>query len=115
MAISRSIMPEPRRPGGTWKMDRGTAQNCVGSSGSPSEGRGGAPRTLVGEMRHSVLLVPIAADGLWSARLSAVRWICGFTDETTLAWFARQHDPSDQPVQYAAVLGARIVDEIVPP
>ncbi|MEU1280678.1 hypothetical protein [Streptomyces sp. NPDC005805] len=74
----------------------------------------GDPRALVGEMRRSVLLVPTADGGLWSARSGGVRWICGFTDETALARFALHHGPGDRPMDYAALLGARIVDEIVP-
>ncbi|GGS28634.1 hypothetical protein GCM10010269_79220 [Streptomyces humidus] len=74
----------------------------------------GDPRALVGEMRRSVLLVPTADGGLWSARSGGVRWICGFTDEAALARFALRHGPGDQPMDYAALLGARIVDEVVP-
>ncbi|MFE3635307.1 hypothetical protein [Streptomyces sp. NPDC059168] len=74
----------------------------------------GDPRALVGEMRRSALLVPMADGGLWSVRSGGVRWICGFTDEAALARFALHHAPGDQPMDYAALLGARIVDEIVP-
>ncbi|MGW7433807.1 hypothetical protein ACWGIN_30235 [Streptomyces sp. NPDC054861] len=74
----------------------------------------GDPRALVGEMRRSVLLVPTADDGLWSARSGGVRWICGFTDEAALARFALLRAPGGEPMDYAALLGARIVDEIVP-
>ncbi|MFD4829400.1 hypothetical protein ACFWPV_05990 [Streptomyces uncialis] len=74
----------------------------------------GDPRALVGEMRRSVLLVPTVGGGLWSARSGGVRWICGFTDEAALARFALVHASGDQPMDYAALLGARIVDEIVP-
>ncbi|MFJ9865874.1 SseB family protein [Streptomyces sp. NPDC101165] len=72
------------------------------------------PRALVGEMRRSVLLVPVAGGGLWSVRSGGVRWICGFTDEAALARFALHHASGEQPMDYAALLGARIVDEIVP-
>ncbi|MEV1062947.1 SseB family protein [Streptomyces sp. NPDC050263] len=75
---------------------------------------GDDPRALVGEMRRSILLVPVADDGLWSVRSGGVRWICGFTDESALARFALHHAPGDRPMDYAALLGARIVDEIVP-
>jgi hypothetical protein len=74
----------------------------------------GDPRALIGEMRRSVLLVPTTGGGLWSARSGGVRWICGFTDETALARFALHHAPGDRPMDYAALLGARIVDEVVP-
>ncbi|MEU6406374.1 SseB family protein [Streptomyces sp. NPDC046985] len=65
-------------------------------------------------MRRSVLLVPVADGGLWSVRAGGVRWVCGFTDEAALARFALHHGPGDRPLDYAALLGARIVDEIVP-
>lgn len=74
----------------------------------------GDPRALVGEMRRSILLVPTCDGGLWSARSGGVRWICGFTDETALARFAVRRGPGDRPMDYAALLGARIVDEVVP-
>ncbi|MET8828024.1 hypothetical protein ABZX40_21525 [Streptomyces sp. NPDC004610] len=74
----------------------------------------GDPRALVGEMRRAVLLVPLANGGLWSAHSGGVRWVCGFTDETALARFALSQGPGDRPMDYAALLGARIVDEIVP-
>jgi hypothetical protein len=74
----------------------------------------GDPRALVGEMRRSVFLVPVAGGGLWSVRSGGVRWICGFTDEAALARFALRHSSGDQPMDYAALLGARIVDEVVP-
>ena len=67
---------------------------------------GDDPRALVGEMRRSVLLVPVADGGLWSVRSGGVRWICGFTDESALARFALHHGPGDQPMEYAALLGA---------
>ncbi|MET9059560.1 SseB family protein [Streptomyces antibioticus] len=75
---------------------------------------GDDPRALVGEMRRSVLLVPVADGGLWSVRSGGVRWICAFTDEPALARFALRHGSGEQPMEYAALLGARIVDEIVP-
>lgn len=40
--------------------------------------------------------------------------MCAFTDETALARFALHQGPGDRPMDYAALLGARIVDEIVP-
>jgi hypothetical protein len=82
-----------------------------------AERRAGAgdPRALVGEMRRSILLVPSdGGGGLWSARSGGVRWICGFTDEEALARFAQQRGAGERPLEYAALLGARIVDEIVP-
>lgn len=74
----------------------------------------GDPRALVGEMRRSVLLVPMDGEGLWSARSGGVRWVCAFTDETALVRFAEVRGFADRSLEYAALLGARIVDEIVP-
>ncbi|MEV7796216.1 SseB family protein [Streptomyces sp. NPDC087512] len=74
----------------------------------------GDPRALVGEMRRSTLLVPLDGGGLWSARSGGVRWVCAFTDEAALARFALHHAPGGRSMEYAALLGARIVDEIVP-
>ncbi|MFE1955470.1 hypothetical protein ACFW9D_33950 [Streptomyces sp. NPDC059524] len=74
----------------------------------------GDPRALVGEMRRSVLLVPVSGGGLWSVRSGGVRWVCGFTDEEALARFAELRMGRDRPMEYAALLGARIVDEVVP-
>ncbi|MFE1842535.1 hypothetical protein ACF1DW_27710 [Streptomyces sp. NPDC014603] len=74
----------------------------------------GDPRALVGEMRRSVLLVPSVDGRLWSAHSGGVRWVCAFTDETALARFAEQRGMTERPLDYAALLGARIVDEIVP-
>ncbi|MEV5547721.1 SseB family protein [Streptomyces sp. NPDC052309] len=74
----------------------------------------GDPRALVGEMRRSTLLVPLADGGLWTVSSGGVRWVCAFTDEAALARFAVHHGPGDRSVEYAALLGARIVDEVVP-
>lgn len=74
----------------------------------------GDPRALVGEMRRSVLLVPSVDGRLWSVCSGGGRWVCAFTDETALARFALHQGPGDRPMDYAALLGARIVDEIVP-
>jgi hypothetical protein len=80
------------------------------------ERRGGVgdPRALVGEMRRSMLLVPLSGGGLWSVHAGGVRWVCGFTDEAALVRFVEQRAGLDQPMDYAALLGARIIDEIVP-
>ncbi|MEZ3180385.1 hypothetical protein KYY02_17320 [Streptomyces pimonensis] len=75
---------------------------------------GGGPQALVGGTRRSVLLVPPDGGGPWSARSGGVRWICAFTDEAALARFVLRHGPGDRPVDYAALPGARVVDEVVP-
>ncbi|NBM15347.1 hypothetical protein, partial [Streptomyces sp. GC420] len=82
------------------------------------DGRGD-PRALVGELRRSVVLVPFAGGGLWTADLGGVRWICAFTDEEALARFARARDRGDaresgRPWEFAELRGARLLDEIIP-
>src|SRR5690606_22383092 len=74
----------------------------------------GDPRALVGEMRRSVLLVPSVDGRLWGAHSGGVRWVCAFTDERALARFAEERGMRERALDYAAWLGARIVDEIVP-
>ncbi|MFF3323720.1 SseB family protein [Streptomyces sp. NPDC002889] len=79
----------------------------------------GDPRSLVGELRRALVLVPIDAGGLWTAELGGVRWICGFTSEDALVRFARARDTGDgsstgRSWEYAALRGARLLDEIVP-
>ncbi|WP_053636438.1 hypothetical protein [Streptomyces sp. XY152] len=81
-----------------------------------AERRAGAgdPRALVGETRRTVLPVPSVDGRLWSARSGGVRWVCAFTDEAAPARFALHHGSGERPVEYAALPGARLVDEIVP-
>ncbi|MBC2876362.1 hypothetical protein H7K43_15090 [Streptomyces sp. TYQ1024] len=82
---------------------------------------------MVGEFRRSVVLVPMTAGGLWTQAFGGVRWIIGFTDEAALARFARVRDAGaagvrdagaglagSRPWEYAALRGARLLDEIVP-
>ncbi|CAK7287515.1 hypothetical protein ACNFR7_06495 [Streptomyces sp. RM1] len=74
----------------------------------------GDPRALVGEFRRALLLVPLDGGGLWTAHFGGVRWICAFTDENSLARFVSRHGPGDREWEYAELLGARLLDEIVP-
>ncbi|WP_254406902.1 hypothetical protein [Streptomyces sp. GMY02] len=79
----------------------------------------GDPRTLVGELRRAVVLVPFVEGGLWTAELGGVRWVCGFTDEAALARFAKARDGGDGQVsgrewQFAEIRGARLLDEVIP-
>ncbi|MFI6289523.1 hypothetical protein ACIBCM_33105 [Streptomyces sp. NPDC051018] len=111
----------------------------AGLQGRIAEQRAGSgdPRALVGELRRTLLLVPLDGGGLWTARSGGVRWICGFTDEGALARFALAHQgtegaaPDDygrgqnhghghgpagavRSWEYAALRGARLLDEIIP-
>ncbi|MDQ0843710.1 hypothetical protein [Streptomyces sp. V1I6] len=79
----------------------------------------GDPRAMVGELRRAVVLVPHDAGGLWTAESGGVRWIVGFTDEEALARFAQARDAGNgrdtgRSWEFAALLGARLLDEIVP-
>ncbi|WP_328582666.1 hypothetical protein [Streptomyces sp. NBC_00370] len=79
----------------------------------------GDPRALVGELRRSLVLVPLDGGGLWTATFGGVRWIYGFTDDEALARFARARDSGDglltgREWEFAELRGARLLDEIVP-
>src|SRR5690606_8359219 len=74
----------------------------------------GDPRALVGEMRRSWRVVVWWEGGLWSAHAGGVRWVCLCADEADQARFAEQRGITERALDYAALLGAQIVDEIVP-
>lgn len=81
--------------------------------------RGGRsePGRLVGEFRRAVLLAPLAAGadgGLMSAVQGGIRWLYAFTDEAALARFAQARGDGDREWEYLSILGARLVDAIVP-
>ncbi|MFE3591703.1 SseB family protein [Streptomyces niveus] len=70
---------------------------------------------LLGEFRRSVVLVPLDAGGdLWSAGQGGVRWICAFSDGAALARFARVRGEAGREWVYQSVLGARLLDVMVP-
>ncbi|MEE1808463.1 SseB family protein [Streptomyces sp. BE133] len=70
---------------------------------------------LLGEFRRSAVLVPLDEAGdLWSAEQNGVRWICAFSDEEALARFARARGDAGREWTYQAVLGARLLDVMVP-
>ncbi|MFE2875053.1 SseB family protein [Streptomyces roseus] len=80
----------------------------------------GDPGRLVGEFRRAVLLVPLAGDstdadgGLMSAFSGGIRWFYAFTDEEAMARFAAARGEADRDRPYMAILGARLVDAVVP-
>ncbi|MET9465568.1 SseB family protein [Streptomyces sp. NPDC006544] len=77
----------------------------------------GDPARLIGEFRRAALLVPLengADGGLMSAVSGGIRWIYAFTDEEALARFARKRGESGREWEYLSVLGARLVDAVVP-
>ena len=70
---------------------------------------------LLGEFRRTAVLVPLDANGnLWSADQGGVRWICAFSDEEALARFALARGEAEREWAYQTVLGARLLDVMVP-
>ncbi|MFJ4775340.1 hypothetical protein [Streptomyces sp. NPDC088762] len=81
--------------------------------------RGGSGHSgrLLGEFRRTALLVPLSegeGSGLMSGWQGGVRWIYAFTDEAALARFAQQRGAAHREWEYLAILGARLVDEVIP-
>ncbi|GAB2778564.1 SseB family protein [Streptomyces sp. NPDC054796] len=75
----------------------------------------GDPQAMIGEFRRTAVLVPLAESGMWTAEYGGIRWIYAFTDEDALARFARARGAApDEEWEYAAVLGARLLDVMVP-
>ncbi|MFB7586472.1 SseB family protein [Streptomyces sp. NPDC056169] len=70
---------------------------------------------LLGEFRRTAVLVPFDDSGsLWSADFNGVRWICAFSDEEALARFAVARGEAAREWTYQTVLGARLLDVMVP-
>ncbi|URN16728.1 MULTISPECIES: hypothetical protein [Streptomyces] len=70
---------------------------------------------LLGEFRRTAVLVPLApGGGLWTADRGGVRWICAFSHEESLARFAHARGEADRTWEYRTVLGARLLDVMVP-
>ncbi|MFI9061370.1 hypothetical protein ACIGQE_05775 [Streptomyces sp. NPDC053429] len=67
------------------------------------------------EFRSGVVLVPLDAQGgLWAAELGGLDWICAFSDEEALARFAEARGDAGREWPYRRVIGARLLDEVVP-
>nr|WP_198942224.1 SseB family protein [Streptomyces sp. CB02261] len=70
---------------------------------------------LLGEFRRTAVLVPFdAQDSLWTADFNGVRWICAFSDEEALARFAVARGEAGREWSYRTILGARLLDVMVP-
>ncbi|MEU0274125.1 SseB family protein [Streptomyces sp. NPDC006307] len=70
---------------------------------------------LLGEFRRTAVLVPFDEhDSLWTAEQNGVRWICAFSDEEALARFAQARGAAQQEWTYQTILGARLLDVMVP-
>ncbi|MFF2790166.1 hypothetical protein ACFVT6_26005 [Streptomyces sp. NPDC058049] len=65
--------------------------------------------------RSRTVLVPLDAQGgLWTTALGGLDWICVFSDEEALGRFAEARDEAAQEWTYRRVIGARLLDELVP-
>ncbi|MFJ7998107.1 SseB family protein [Streptomyces sp. NPDC096310] len=70
---------------------------------------------LLGEFRRTAVLVPDDGQGgLWTAEQGGIRWICAFSDEAALARFALARGEAAREWAYRTVLGARLLDVMVP-
>ncbi|RST11821.1 SseB family protein [Streptomyces sp. WAC05374] len=70
---------------------------------------------LLGEFRRTAVLVPVDPyGGPWTAEQGGVRWICAFSHEEALARFAHARGEAGRDWEYRAVLGARLLDVLVP-
>lgn len=70
---------------------------------------------LLGEFRRTAVLVPLAdGDDLWAAESEGIRWIHAFTDEGALARWATARGEADQEWMYRRILGARLLDVVIP-
>ncbi|MFD9967210.1 SseB family protein [Streptomyces sp. NPDC059011] len=70
---------------------------------------------LLGEFRRTAVLVPFDEhDSPWTADLHGVRWICAFSNEEALARFAQARGDTRRAWKYRTVLGARLLDAMVP-
>ncbi|MFD7099668.1 SseB family protein [Streptomyces xanthophaeus] len=70
---------------------------------------------LLGEFRRTAVLVPFDDQGsMWTADMNGVRWICAFSNEEALAAFARARGEAGREWEYRTVLGARLLDVMVP-
>ncbi len=70
---------------------------------------------LLGEFRRTPVLVPLTPDGgLWTADQGGIRWICAFSHEEALARFAQARGEASRTWEYRTVLGARLLDVMVP-
>ncbi|MEV7087262.1 SseB family protein [Streptomyces sp. NPDC093085] len=89
------------------------------SAAEPAQDRIAAARAefaaLLGAFRRTAVLVPDNAEGgLWTAEQGGIRWICAFSDEAALARFAVARGEGAREWSYRTVLGARLLDVMVP-
>ncbi|MEV7442512.1 hypothetical protein AB0O22_15330 [Streptomyces sp. NPDC091204] len=79
------------------------------------EGAREAARERLADFRGRVVLVPLhEAGGLWTVELGGLDWICAFSGEEELARFADARGEAGQEWVYRRVVGAWLLDELVP-
>ncbi|WP_328739798.1 hypothetical protein OHA91_21820 [Streptomyces erythrochromogenes] len=67
------------------------------------------------EFRSRLVLVPLDdREGLWTAELGGLDWICAFSDEAALARFGVARGEGHREWTYRRVVGARLLDDVVP-
>ncbi|WP_282795859.1 hypothetical protein [Streptomyces sp. CC224B] len=70
---------------------------------------------LLGEFRRTAVLLPLGADDCpLVSDLGGVRWLYAFSDEAALARFALARGEGDRAWPYRRVLGAGLLDAVVP-
>ncbi|MGR3933726.1 SseB family protein [Streptomyces sp. BRA346] len=74
----------------------------------------GDPTAMVGEFRRTAVLVPLVDDDFMTATYGGIHWIYAFTDEYALARFAEARGAAREEWEFATVLGARLLDVLVP-
>ncbi|WP_247701732.1 hypothetical protein [Streptomyces sp. F63] len=75
----------------------------------------GEPAAMVGEFRRTMVLLPLSGGRFMTGHEGGVRWIYAFSGEPQLARFARARGAAPgEGWEYAAVLGARVLDVLVP-
>ncbi|MGW6455934.1 SseB family protein [Streptomyces sp. NPDC055078] len=116
--------PGPSDPDDRTRSATTTAPATTGTTDRTSTDRTTTDRTstarrqfaaLLGEFRRTAVLVPFDPYGsLWTADQGGVRWICAFSDEQALARFAYAQEDADREWTYRTILGARLLDVMVP-
>ncbi len=72
------------------------------------------PGRLAG-FRSRLVLVPFdERGGLWTSQFGGLDWICAFSDEETLARFARVRGEAERVWEYHRVRGEHLLDGVIP-
>ncbi|MFD5034723.1 hypothetical protein ACFWM0_30555 [Streptomyces sp. NPDC058405] len=80
-----------------------------------AEGAREAVLERLAHFRSTAVLVPLdVKGGLWTTGFGGISWICAFSDESALSRFAEARGDTARAWPYRTVLGARLLDEVVP-